>query len=219
MPLRPTPPTASIAEPGHGAQLYAPSAARNIGPLCDLLGDIAPAQGRALELASGTGQHIVAFARALPGLQWQPSDIAADRRASIDAHVTAAALDNVAAPLALDVALAGWGARHTGQALIVVVNLLHLISTPEAATLAQEAATALTPGGRLVVYGPFMRKGELTSPGDRAFHAALVAQDPETGYKDDQHVIAMMQASGLKNISRVEMPANNLALIFEKPAI
>lgn len=219
MPLRPTPPSASIAEPGQGALLYAPSANRNAGPLCDLLNDVAPRQGQALELASGTGQHVVAFARALPFLRWQPSDIAPDRRASIDAHAAKAALANIAPALDLDATTQGWSAQYPGQSLIVVVNLLHLISTQETATLIAEAATALASGGRMVIYGPFMRAGELTSQGDRDFHAALTAQDPEIGYKDDFDTLDMVQATGLETTDVIEMPANNLALVFQKPAI
>lgn len=218
MPLRRTPSSASIAEPGQGALLYAPSASRNVGPLCDLLKDIAPRQGQALELASGTGQHVVAFARALPFLHWQPSDIAADRRASIDAHAEQAALTNIAPALDLDATTQGWSARYPDQSLIVVINLLHLISAQEAAMLISESARALAPGGRMVIYGPFMRAGELTSQGDRDFHAALTAQDPEIGYKNDLDTLDVVRATGLEVADAIEMPANNLALAFQKPA-
>lgn len=219
MPLRRTPPSASFAEPGQGALLYAPSASRNVGPLCDLLKDVAPRHGQALELASGTGQHVVAFARALPLLYWQPSDIAPDRRASIDAHAAKAALTNIAPALDLDATIQGWSAQHPDQSLIVVINLLHLISTQEAATLLDEAASALTASGRMVIYGPFMRAGKLTSQGDRDFHAALTAQDPEIGYKNDLDTLDMLQASGLETTDVIEMPANNLALVFQKPSL
>lgn len=207
----------SHAVPGEGGRLLAPSAARNLGPIRDLLVVVAPPRGRALELASGTGQHVVAFAAALPGLHWQPSEIAPDRRASIAAHVADAGLGNIAPPVALDATAPGWAARHGGQALILLSNLLHLIAMPRAETLIREAAMALAPGGRLVIYGPFMRAGELTSDGDRAFHASLVAQDPETGYKDDFDVMDLMQAAGLDMTEAIEMPANNLALVAQKP--
>ncbi|MBI6629708.1 DUF938 domain-containing protein [Pontibaca salina] len=217
MPFRRIPLCASFAESGQGALLYAPSASRNVGPLCDLLKDVAPQEGTALELASGTGQHVVAFARALPLLHWQPSDIDPDRRASIDAHAAKAGLSNVSPALDLDATIQGWSAKHQGQSLIVVINLLHLISAQEAATLIDEASNALATGGRLVIYGPFMRAGELTSPGDREFHTALTAQDPEIGYKDDFDTLDMVQATGLETTDVIEMPANNLALIFQKP--
>ncbi|MEY8839022.1 DUF938 domain-containing protein, partial [Cribrihabitans sp. XS_ASV171] len=141
----------------------------------------------------------------------------ADRRASIDAW--AEGLENVAPAVALDAVRAGWSAEHAGQDLIVLVNLLHLISTPETETLIAEAAQALATGGRLVVYGPFLRAGELTSEGDARFDATLRSQDPEIGYKDDFDVMDLMQGAGLEMVLVVEMPANNLALVAERPAI
>ena len=138
------PGTASIAQAADGGKLFAPSAARNAAPITEALTGVAPAQGTALEIASGTGQHVVGFARAMPGLTWQPSEIDPARRASIDAHVVEAALGNLRPALALDATAPGWGAAHGFQALIVVVNLLHLISTPEARVLIREAAAALS---------------------------------------------------------------------------
>ncbi|TMV09975.1 DUF938 domain-containing protein [Ruegeria sediminis] len=216
MSKRRLPPSASVAEQGEGARLVAPAASRNLGPLCDLLAHVAPAGGRALELASGTGQHVAAFAERLPDFDWQPTEIDPGRRASIDAY--AGNLPNVAPAIALDATEPEWGARHGGQDLIVLINLLHLVSLAETETLITETARALAPGGRFVLYGPFMRGGELTSEGDARFHATLTAQDPEIGYKDDFDTIDLMQAAGLDMVEIVEMPANNLALIAEKPA-
>lgn len=213
-----TPEPHSHAIAAGGGKLVAPSAARNVGPIGDLLSDVAPGSGTALELASGTGQHIVAFAARLPGLHWQPSEPSAERRASISAHVADSGLSNIAPPVDLDATEPGWGARHGGQALVFLSNLLHLITTPQAETLIREAARALAPQGLLAIYGPFMRAGELTSAGDRAFHASLAAMGTGIGYKDDFDIIDMMQAAGLDMTLVVEMPANNLALIAQKPA-
>lgn len=207
----------SLALPGDGSKLIAPSADRNVGPLCDLLSEVAPQSGDALEIASGTGQHIVAFAARLPGLRWHPTEPAPDRRASISAYVAESGLANIAAPIALDATAPGWGAAHGGKVLVFLSNLTHLIAMPQVETLIREAAIALAPGGRLVIYGPFMRAGELTSAGDERFHAALVAQDPALGYKDDFDIIDLMQNAGLDMALAVEMPANNLALVAEKP--
>lgn len=99
----------------------------------------------------------------------------------------------------------------------MVANLLHLVSEDEARTLIREAAAALAPGGRLVIYGPFLRDGETTSEGDTTFHASLTAQDPEIGYKDDWDVIEWLQAEWLELAHVVEMPANNLSFVAEKP--
>lgn len=216
MTRRPLPPNASVATPGDGARLVAPAASRNVVHLCALLTEVAPDRGRALELASGTGQHVAAFAERLPGLEWQPTEIDAARRASIDDY--ASDLPNVAPAIALDATQRGWADRHGGQDLIVLINLLHLISQPEAKTIIAETARALAPGGRFVLYGPFMRAGELTSEGDARFHATLTAQDPEIGYKDDFDTIDLMQDAGMELVQVLEMPANNLALVAEKPA-
>lgn len=211
------PDSAAIANATEGGKLVAPSAARNADAICAVLADIAPAQGRALELASGTGQHAVALARALPGLAWQPSEIDPARRTSIDVYVAEANLPNLAPAIALDATAPGWGAAQSGQDLVVVVNLLHLVSDAEARVLILEAAQALAPGGMLALYGPFLRDGEATSEGDARFHASLRAQDPEIGYKDDWDVIDWLQGAWLDMAHAVEMPANNLLLAARKP--
>jgi SAM-dependent methyltransferase len=216
MPIRSVPGTASIANP-EGGKLFAPSAARNLEALCHLLEQIAPPSGRnALELASGTGQHVVGYASRLPQYRWQPTEAAADRLHSINAYVEEATLPNVQPAKALDATAPGWGAQVAPHDLIVLSNLLHLISTEEAQCLIQEAAKALTRGGRLMIYGPFTRGGELTSPGDQSFHASLQAHDPQIGYKDDFDVLDWAEAAWLETHEVIEMPANNLALVFSK---
>lgn len=210
------PDTASVARPGSDNRLNAPAAGRNTGPLVALLRHHAPAHGRALELASGTGQHAVAFAGALPGLTWQPTEVDATRRASIDAWAKTRSLPNLRPAIALDATAAGWGAQHDGQNLILLVNLLHLISEPEARALISEAAQSLAPSGRFILYGPFLRDGEATSEGDRHFHASLTASDPEIGYKDDFDVIDWLHNAQLTLVDVLEMPANNLAFVSER---
>jgi SAM-dependent methyltransferase len=211
------PDTASVAHPSDDGRMFAPSAARNAADIATLVADHAPATGRALEIASGTGEHAAVFARAMPGLDWQPTDIDAARRASVNAHAAVAGLPNLRPAIPLDATAAGWGAAHAGQDLIVLVNLLHLISVFEAKTLIAEVAQALAPGGRFVLYGPFLRDGQTTSEGDTAFHASLRAQDPEIGYKDDWDVIDWIHANWLDLVQVVEMPANNLAFVARRP--
>jgi len=207
----------SIAHTGAGDRLLAPSASRNVDAICDLLRVVAPVTGKALELASGTGQHVARFAAILPGLHWQPSEVDPARRASIDAHASDTGFANLAPAIALDATAPGWGAGHSGQTLIFLANLLHLIPEQKAGTLIAETAKALAQSGRLVIYGPFMRGGDLTSDGDRSFHASLIAQDPAIGYKDDFDVVDQMQEAGLDMVDVIEMPANNLALVAAKP--
>ncbi len=212
------PDTASVAHPSDDGRMFAPSAARNAADIAALVAQHAPDSGRALEIASGTGEHAVVFAKAVPGLDWQPTDIDAARRASVDAHAGVAGLANLRAAIDLDATAPGWGAAHSGQQLIVLVNLLHLISENEARTLIAEVAQALAPGGLFILYGPFLRDGETTSEGDRSFHASLRAQDPEIGYKDDWDVIDWIHANWLELVQVVEMPANNMAFVARRPA-
>ncbi len=218
MPKRNVPPTASIAHTDTGEKLTAPAALRNADALCDLIDMYAPKEGRALEIASGTGQHMVQFAKIRPDLDWQPTDIADDRLASINAYTGETNLSNVRRSQRLDATQAGWAAQHSGSSLILLINLLHLISNKEAEILIRESAKALTGQGVFVVYGPFTRAGEFTSDGDLSFHTSLISQDPDIGYKDDFDVIDLAHSAGLDLRAAIEMPANNLGLVFFRPA-
>lgn len=208
---RPLPPSASIATPLEGAKLCAPAAERNVAALTDLLGAHAPQTGRALEIASGTGQHIVHFAKALPGLHWHPTDVEAKRLASINAFADGTA--NIAPARHLNATEAGWAAKVGPFDLIFLSNLLHLITTPEAQAVIHEVARALRSGGPFILYGPFKRGGKLTSAGDEKFHAELRGADPDIGYKDDADIAQWLSAANLNLHDRIEMPANNLAFI------
>lgn len=209
------PDTRALAGAG-GARLSAPSAERNAGPILAQLARLVPASGKVLEIASGTGQHAAAFAAALPGLNWQPSEASPRMIESIRAWRAEAGLANLRAPVLLDATAPGWGRQHPGHDLALVVNLLHLIADPEARAVLDGRAGALKPGGLALVYGPFRRGGALTSEGDRAFDASLRAQDPAIGYKDTAEVAAWAGAAGLVLEETVEMPANNLLLVFRR---
>ena len=210
------PDSASVAVPDEEGRLFAPSAARNRDAITAVVARLAPDTGRALEIASGTGQHVAALAERLPGLAWQPSDPDPARRLSIDAYC--AGLDNVAEAVSLDATAPGWALDHAGQDVILLVNLLHLISSDEAHTLIRELPAALAPGGVALLYGPFLRSGEATSEGDAAFHAQLTAQDPEIGYKDDIVIRDWLHAAALELEEVVEMPSNNLCFVARLPA-
>lgn len=204
--------------PAPGAKRHAPSAARNREPIARVLAAHLPESGRVLEIASGTGEHACTFAARFPALEWQPSDIDADCRASIRAHAAEANLPNLRDPVALDAAHPGWAGRLGQWDAIVLVNLLHLISDDEAAILLSEAAQALTAEGRLFIYGPFRRAGELVTQGDRAFDASLRTQDPAIGYKDVEEIRAQLRDAGLRAGATVEMPAGNLMLVHRTGA-
>lgn len=211
------PPSASIAHVSHGAQMFAPSAERNKAVLVDLIRAHAPATGHALEIASGTGQHITAYASALPDLYWQPSEPDAARRASIDCYVAEAGLGNVAPATPLDIAQTGWAAAIPQYDLITCTNLTHLISTPATQSLITGVARCLAPHGRFLLYGPFKRSGVLTSEGDRRFDTELRTADAAIGYKDDLDILRWLGDAGLSHFETADMPANNLCIIAGHP--
>lgn len=207
------PPNASVAAPSEGDKLCAPAAGRNADVLCDMLRTHAPENGSALEIASGTGQHVVAFAHHCPGLLWHPTEIDTARLRSIDAYRAETVAPNVKPAQLLDATQVGWHATHSGQSLILVINLLHLIRRSQAQVLLHEALAALKPGGRFILYGPFKRDGALTSDEDKRFDAQLRGADPAIGYKDDQEITKWLEEAGAQSVQRKEMPANNLAVI------
>ena len=200
------------AAPGD-PRLFFAATQRNCGPITDLVRRHAPASGSALEIASGTGQHAVALAKAIPGVTWQPSDPDPAHRASIDARAAAAGLGNLLPAIALDAAEPGWSSKLGGRSLVLLVNLLHLITGPEADAVVREAAAALAPNGQFILYGPFLRGGRTTSDGDSRFHAELQARDPAIGYKNDADIADRLAEAGLSLLETVEMPANNLAFV------
>ncbi|MGI3185478.1 DUF938 domain-containing protein [Nioella aestuarii] len=198
--------------PGSGGdrRMFAPSARRNMAPILEVLRAHAPTKGRALEIAAGTGEHAVAFSRAFPGLDWQPTDVDPDRLASIEAWRRAEGPDNMRAPIELNAVTPNWHETHGPADMILLVNLLHLISEAEARAVLAGITQALAPGGKAFLYGPFLRNGEATSEGDAAFHASLQAQDSAIGYKDIAWVsdrLAPMQTE------TTPMPSNNLMVI------
>lgn len=191
----------------------APAAARNRDPILDVLRDLLPPSGVVLELASGSGEHIVHFARALPDLQWQPSDPSPDARASIAAWTAAEGLDNVAPPLALDAA----GEWPTMQAdAILCINMIHI--SPWAATqgLMRGAGAILPSGGLLYLYGPYRRAGVPLEPSNAAFDADLRARNPEWGLRDLENVSACAAQHGLRVEAVLPMPANNLSVLLRR---
>lgn len=192
----------------------APAVARNRGPILDLLKPELPETGLILEVASGTGEHVAHFARALPRLDWQPSDPSADARASIDAWVRAERLANVRPAIALDATAPDWPIGDV--AAMLCVNMLHISEWAATEGLMRGAGARLGPGGLLFVYGPFRRRDAPTAPSNAAFDADLRSRDARWGLRDVETVAACASAQGLLLDRLVEMPANNLSLLFRK---
>lgn len=210
------PDSASVADSHEDGRMFAPSAARNAAAILEVLQRIAPPAGTVLEIASGTGEHVLRFAKAMPGLIWQPSEVDDTRIASIRAWTHEC--DNILDPLRLDATVAGWSQDHYPPTMIFLSNLLHLISETEAQTLVLEAARALAPGGIFLIYGPFRRGTTFASDGDQGFHAELIAQDPAIGYKAFETVQTWLSEGGLDDLGVIQMPANNLILTAQRPS-
>ena len=207
---------ASVAHSQGDTRLYAPSAERNNVPIVKTIKRIAPKSGQALEIASGTGQHIVKLASSLANLSWLPSDVDEERLKSISAWIAAENLPNIRPPMHLDATETGWAQNLPQFDFILLVNLLHLISWNETETLISELPKVLKKDGIAFVYGPFMRSGKLTSTGDHNFHTNLIQTDPDIGYKDDLDMLELFSNSGLLHLETEEMPANNLAFVLKK---
>ncbi len=192
---------------------YAPATQRNREPILSVLREVFPAAATVLEVASGTGEHAVYFARALPGLVWQPSDPSPEARASIAAWTAAGGLTNVLPPIALDAA-SDWRI-HRADA-VLCINMVHI--SPWAATegLIRGAARVLPAGGPLVLYGPYRRAGRELEPSDAAFDADLMRRDPAWGLRLLDDVVDLAATSGLALESVTEMPANNLTVVFRR---
>lgn len=198
---------------GEGAKRHAPATLRNRDAIVEVLGDWLPSGGTVLEVASGSGEHVVHFAAAFPAIDWQPSDPDAEALVSIAAWSAEAGLANIAPPMELDAA-ADW--PTTKADALLCINMVHI--SPWAATLGLLAGAArlLPPGAPLILYGPYVEAGTPTAEGNVAFDASLRARNPEWGLRDVDAVKAAAAEAGLSFAERRAMPANNLMLLFRK---
>ena len=191
-----------------------PAAERNKGPILDVLARVLPRRGLVLEIASGTGQHVIHFAKALPGLTWQPSDPDLEIRESIARRVGEEKLANINPPIELDVTRLPWPLQ-TADA-VVCINMIHV--APWSATLALlEGTRALLPAQHvLFLYGPYRRHGQHTSKSNEQFDSDLRAQNSEWGLRDMEAVAAVAAGAGFALAETVAMPANNFSLVFKR---
>ena len=193
-----------------------PAATRNAEPILAVLRAHLGRHARVLEIAAGTGQHAAVFARALPEVIWTPTDPDEAAHASIAAWRENADLSNLAAPLRLDATdPTTWPARPFDA--VVCINMVHI--SPWAATeglLAGAASVLTTPGGLLVLYGPYLEADTPLAPSNAAFDADLKQRNPDWGLRDRDAVVAEARQHGLALTRRVEMPANNLTLLLRR---
>lgn len=198
---------------------HSPAAERNRAPILAHLLALLPPTGRALEIASGTGQHAAHFAAALPGWRWQPTDADDTLFAAVEGWARQIAAPNVQAPRRLNVLDADWpsdGGPPFGAPfdLIYAANLLHISPWACTPALMQGAGRQLAPGGRLVTYGPYLEDEVPTTPGNLAFDADLRARNPAWGIRRLADVAQQARRAGLALQARHAMPANNLLLVF-----
>ena len=197
-----------------GGKWSTPSAERNKGPILDVLARVLPRRGLVLEIASGTGQHVVHFAKVLSHLTWQPSDPDAELRESIALRDEEEHRANINSPIHLDVTKLPWPLQ-TADA-VVAINLVHV--APWSATLALfEGAKALLSADHvLFLYGPYRRCGHHTSEGNVQFDLDLRAHNPEWGLRDLEAVSDVAAGAGFVLAEIVEMPANNFSLVCKR---
>lgn len=189
---------------------HAPATLRNREAITAVLADVLPASGLVLEIASGSGEHVAYFARALPGRDWQPSDPDPDARASIAAWC--AGLDEVRSPLTLDAAAPDWPIDRADA--VLCINMVHISPWEATLGLLAGAARILPAGAPLILYGPYRREGVATAPSNEAFDQSLRARDPRWGLRSVEAV--RDAARGFVFDRLVEMPANNLMLVFRR---
>jgi SAM-dependent methyltransferase len=208
--------------PERDGRLRAPAFERNHDAIWSAIaGFLSEQSGDVLELGSGTGQHIAGFAQRAPQLTWWPSDIMPTHLASIEAWRLHANLANLRAPQQIDLGNAKWtwatsGAAASVPAAMICINVLHIAPWQVSQNLLAGAGRLLRAGGRLFVYGPFMRDHRHTAPSNAAFDASLRAENPDWGVRDVSDLAATANQAGLTLAEVTEMPANNLVLAFAR---
>jgi Protein of unknown function (DUF938) len=193
---------------------YAPAAVRNRDFILGVLRDVLPITGVILEIASGSGEHVVHFARYFPSLVFQPSDPEPEALLSVAAWVKDAQVTNVRAPLVLDASQSIWPIASADG--IICINMVHISPWEATLGLIKGAAAILPPRSPLFLYGPYKRKGFATAPSNQAFDHSLRDRNPRWSLRDLEAVAAMKQSVGFSAPDITEMPANNLSVVFRR---
>jgi len=207
-------------QPPADGRLRGPAFARNQAPIWSLVAPVLQERGgNVLEIGSGTGEHVVAYAARSPAITWWPSDIYPRHLASIAAWRAHAGLANVREPARVDLRAADWDSVLPMPApllAILCINVLHISPWDVTENLLAGAGRQLAPHGRLFVYGPFRRDGAHTAPSNAAFDASLRAQDPAWGVRDTRDIAAVANRCRLRIAEMAPMPANNFTLVIER---
>jgi hypothetical protein len=192
----------------------APAAERNKEAIVEILHDVLPAHGLVLEVASGSGQHAVFFARTLPHLSWQPSDADQSARDSIDAYCEEADLTNLRAPMTLDASASEWPIERA--VAVVSINMIHIAPWSACLGLFDGSARILPTGAPLVLYGPFAIDGDFIAPSNVAFDQRLRSENAEWGVRELRDVERAARERGFRLDRVVARPANNQVVVFRR---
>ena len=210
---KPSFPPYNVGDLGAGVRRQAPAAARNVVPIGDVLQDWLPASGTVLEIASGTGEHALAFARRFPALEWQPSDPDPEALASIDAW-RAEGPPNLRPPLHIDTRSDEWPVDRADA--VLCINMVHISPWNSAIGLLDGVQRILVTGGPLILYGPWLEAELEAAPSNLAFDQSLRARNPEWGLRLVENFAAEAASRGLMLAGRREMPSNNIMLRFNR---
>jgi SAM-dependent methyltransferase len=198
------------------AKGFAPAAERNRQPILDVLRRVLPPRGLVLEVASGTGQHAVFFSERLRALRWQPSDVSPDALRSIGAWVAELDRSNLLAPFELDVRWPAWPLAEADA--VLSINMIHISEWETSEALFEGARKLLAPGAPLITYGPYRLHGEHTAPSNAAFDESLRSRNPRWGVRDIDDLTKLADRTGFTLEERVQMPANNMTLVWTRDA-
>jgi len=200
--------------PAAGAQRSAPAALRNREPIADVLAEWLPASGTVLEIASGSGEHALFFAKRFPALEWQPSDVHPDALASIAAWRDTADLPNLRPPLTIDAAAADWPIGRADA--VLSINMVHISPWASALGLLAGAELLLGQGAPLILYGPWLKDDIETVPSNLDFDADLKRRNPAWGLRRIENFAAAAEPQGFTLEDVRQMPANNLMILLRK---
>ena len=199
---------------------FSPSSQRNGPHILKILKGVLPKEGTVLEVGGGTGEHTVLFAPAFPGLQWLPTDPADDKLESIKAWIKVKPLPNLLPPQAIDAAAPRWPVEDQAItppiAAIVCINMIHVSPWQAGLGLLAAAGRILPSGGILYLYGAYKVDGKYTAPSNKDFDEMLKKTDPEWGLRELRDVEKEANKHGLYLIDEIDMPANNLSVVFQK---
>ncbi len=191
---------------------FAESCEQNKDPILEVLSEQFAAVRDVLEISSGTGQHAVHFARHLPHLQWQTSDVA-DQLDGIRQWIAESGLDNIGEPIELDVD-GVWPALEVDA--VFSANSAHILSWEQVQRMFAGIGRVLRPQGLFCLYGPFNYAGHYTSKSNEKFDKWLKERDPQSGIRDFEKLVALGSEHGLRLVQDYEMPANNRTLVWQK---